>query len=112
MSATSRVRPLVLVIFMVVLVLHIAATFAAWSLHPGNMARQPSSPTWFQANGFRVLAAPSSWLLPASAWTEQFWPVLIFNSCVCAGAVAAVLSFAAHRWTGYGQTPESNMGSK
>lgn len=111
MSVLSRVRPLVLAFFVVVLVLHIAATFAAWSLHPGNMARQPSSPTWFQANGFRFLAAPSLWLLPASAWTEQFWIVLIFNSCVCAFAVAAVFSFVARRWTGYQQT-ELGIGSK
>jgi hypothetical protein len=101
MSVLSRVRPLVLAVFVVMLVLHIAASFAAWSLHPSNMARQQSSPTWFQANGLRVLAAPTSWLLPASVQTEQFWPVLIFNSCVCAFAIAAVLSFVARRWTGY-----------
>ena len=92
---------MVLAIFVVVLILHIAATFAAWSLHPSNMARQPSSPTWFQANGLRVLAAPTSWLLPASVQTEQFWPVLIFNSCGWALAVAAVLSLVARRGTRY-----------
>ena len=51
--------------------------------------------------GRNGVAAPTSWLPPVSVQTEEFWPVLIFNSCVCAVAVAAVLSFVARRWTGY-----------
>jgi hypothetical protein len=90
MRILSRVRPAVLAVFVIVLVVHLAATLAAWSLHPGNMARQPVSPNWFQVNGFRVLAAPTSWLLPESFWTEQFWLVLTFNSCIWAAAAAAI----------------------
>jgi hypothetical protein len=95
MSITARIRPVVVVAFVLVLLLHAGATFAAWSLHPGNMARVPSSPSWFQENGLRVLAAPCSWLLPASVQDEQFWLVLLFNSALWALAAAGLVSWVA-----------------
>jgi hypothetical protein len=80
-----------LVVGVTVFTLHLAVTYVAWSLHPGNTVPGAFKPSWILSNAFGILSFPLVSPI-SSALPGAFWVAFCLNSALWAIIVTLGLS--------------------
>jgi hypothetical protein len=81
-----------LVAFVLLFVVHVVASFAAWSFAPGNVVPHPGQQyALVQRIAWPIFSFPTFYVAPGPAATTSFEPLLILNSLVVAAAVMAIV---------------------
>jgi hypothetical protein len=80
------------VAFVLLFVLHVVASFAAWSFAPGNVVPHPQQEyALVQRVAWPIFSFPTFYVAPRPVATTSFEPLLILNSLVAAAGVIAIV---------------------